>query len=145
MKVDLRDVHQDNITVVPVDLEIMSYVLQDGNDGHSKDVPVNVHIIAPSTLPEGYVLEAEIGAPGSKKTISVEVPRGGVVEGQVFLVPLPDDFAVGEPRIQAPTGRWKDGTFDFCNAGACHASLCCALCCTQGEVVDAYSIPQARL
>ena len=39
----------------------------------AKDIPVKVHIIAPSTLPEGYVFEAEVGAPGSKKTISVEV------------------------------------------------------------------------
>jgi hypothetical protein len=37
------------------------------------DIPVKVHIIAPSTLPEGYIFEAEIGAPGAKKTISVEV------------------------------------------------------------------------
>ena len=37
------------------------------------DIPVKVHIIAPSTLPEGYVFEAQVGAPGSKKTISVEV------------------------------------------------------------------------
>ena len=61
-------------------------------------------------------------------------PAGGVVEGQVFLVPLPDDFAVGEPRIDAPTGRWKDGTFDLVNAGWCHPSLWCALCFTQGEL-----------
>ena len=38
-----------------------------------EDVPVKVHIIAPSTLPEGYSFEAEVGAPGAKKTITVEV------------------------------------------------------------------------
>ena len=43
------------------------------SDDVSKDIPVKVHIIAPSTLPEGYVFEAEVGAPGAKKTISVEV------------------------------------------------------------------------
>jgi Cys-rich protein (TIGR01571 family) len=96
-----------------------------------KDIPVKVHIIAPSTLPEGYTFEAEVGAGEAKKTISVEVPPGGVVEGQVFLVPLPDDFAVGEPRVNAPTGHWKDGPFDMLNAGICHASLWCGLCCTQ--------------
>ena len=42
-------------------------------DGLHKDLPVKVHIIAPSTLPEGYVFEAEVGAPGAKKTINVEV------------------------------------------------------------------------
>ncbi len=43
------------------------------DDGFQKDVPVKVHIIAPSTLPEGYVFEAEVGAEGAKRTISVEV------------------------------------------------------------------------
>lgn len=100
-------------------------------DEPSNDIPVKVHIIAPSTLPEGYVFEAEVGAPGAKKTISVEVPPGGIVEGQVFLVPIPDDFAVGEPRINVPTGRWKDGLFDMLKAGACHPSLWCGLCFTQ--------------
>lgn len=96
-----------------------------------KDIPVKVHVIAPSTLPEGYAFEAEVGAPGAKKTINVEVPPGGVVEGQTFLVPLPDDFAVGEPRVKIPTGNWKDGLFDVTNAGVCHPSLWCGLCFTQ--------------
>jgi len=43
------------------------------DDGFQKDVPVKVHIIAPITLPEGYVFEAEVGAEGAKRTISVEV------------------------------------------------------------------------
>ena len=43
------------------------------NNESATDVPVKIHIIAPSTLPEGYIFEAEIGAPGAKKTISVEV------------------------------------------------------------------------
>ena len=41
--------------------------------GINGDIPVKVHIIAPSTLPEGYQFEAEIGTPGLKKTINVEV------------------------------------------------------------------------
>jgi len=95
------------------------------------DIPVKVHIIAPSTLPEGYAFEVEVGAPGAKRTISVEVPEGGVEEGQVFLVPIPDDFSVGEPRVNVPTGQWKDGPFDVMNAGPCHSSLWCAVCFTQ--------------
>lgn len=138
-------------------------------DEQSKDIPVKVHIISPSTLPEGYVFEAEVGALGNKKTISVEVvstcqrpcisrhppagmdnsifyrsrcllcrlqPEGGVVEGQVFLVPLPADFAVGEPQLNIPTGRWKDGLWDLTNAGICHPSLWCACCCTQSEFIS---------
>ena len=36
-------------------------------------IPAKVHIVAPSTLPEGYVFDAEVGHQGDKKTISVEV------------------------------------------------------------------------
>ena len=70
-------------------------------DGGAKDIPVKVHIIAPSTLPEGYVFEAE----------------------------------VGEPRVNIPTGQWKDEWYDMIKAGPCHPSLWCALCFTQGEFV----------
>lgn len=45
------------------------------SEADSGEIPVKVHIIAPSTLPEGYVFEAEVGTPGNKKTISVEVVR----------------------------------------------------------------------
>ena len=38
-----------------------------------QEIPVKVHIVAPGTLPEGYVFDAEVGPPGEKKTISVEV------------------------------------------------------------------------
>jgi len=99
--------------------------------GEDYVAPVKVHIVAPSTLPEGYAFDAEVGAIGAKKTISVEVPPGGVVEGQVFTIPLPDDFAVGEPRVNTPTGKWKDGLFDLLNAGKSHPSLWCGLCLTQ--------------
>lgn len=95
--------------------------------------PVKVHVVAPATLPEGYVFEAEVGPIGAKRTIGVEVPQGGVVEGQAFLIPLPDDFAVGEPRVNVPTGKWKDGPFDLLNAGFFHPSLWCGVCFTQGE------------
>lgn len=62
-----------------------------------------------------------------------------MVEGQAFLIPLPDDFAVGEPRVNAPTGHWKDGTFDCHKAGWLHPSLWCAICFTQvamGQVMQ---------
>lgn len=64
-------------------------------------------------------------------------PDGGVEEGQIFLAPLPVTFA-GE-RLKAPTGHWKDSFYDLCNAGACHSSLWCSLCCAQiamGQVVS---------
>ena len=42
-------------------------------DEIKNDIPVKVHIIAPSTLPEGYVFDAEVGPPGDRKTVTVEV------------------------------------------------------------------------
>jgi len=36
-------------------------------------IPVKVHIVAPSTLPEGYVFDAEVGPSGHKRTVTVEV------------------------------------------------------------------------
>jgi Cys-rich protein (TIGR01571 family) len=45
------------------------------------------------------------------------------------MVPLPTNF-VGS-RLAAPTGKWKDGLFDFFDTGLFHPSLWCSLCCTQ--------------
>jgi hypothetical protein len=42
-------------------------------DENREEIPAKVHIVAPGTLPEGYVFDAEVGPPGDKKTISVEV------------------------------------------------------------------------
>ena len=33
------------------------------------------------------------------------------------------------PRINAPTGRWKDQLCDCCDEGLCHPSLCCSWFC----------------
>merc|ERR1711966_469455 len=113
--------------------EATDYREGDFADEPSAEVPTRVHIVAPSAMPEGYIFEAEVGAAGSKRTISAEVPPGGVTEGQIFTVPLPDDFAVGEARVDIPTGRWKDRWFDIFNEGICHSSVWCSVCFTQGE------------
>lgn len=60
-------------------------------------------------------------------------PPGGVVEGQIFLAPLPADFGDNLPRVNIPTGQWKDGLFDIFNAGVFHPSVVCGFCFTQGE------------
>jgi hypothetical protein len=91
-------------------------------------LPIMVHVTAPATLPAGYTFEAELNG-DPDKVFNCEVPEGGVEEGQVFLTPLPSTF--DNPRINAPTGKWKDGLCDFCSLGCCHSSLWCALCCTQ--------------
>lgn len=56
-----------------------------------------------------------------------EQPEGGVQEGQVFLAPLPKNYA--GTMIEAPTGQWKDGLGNCFTNGICHPSLWCAFCC----------------
>ncbi len=70
----------------------MSYVLQqEGNEGLSKDIPIKVHVIAPSTLPEGYIVDAEVGVPGAKMVFQASMrPKPGLPQWQKQprLVPL---------------------------------------------------------
>ncbi|CAJ1960149.1 unnamed protein product [Cylindrotheca closterium] len=87
--------------------------------------PLMVHVTAPTSLPEGYSFEAVL-ADGTP--FSCKVPEGGVEEGQTFWVPLPLDIETN--RISAPTGRWKDGLFDFLSLGCFHPSFLCACCCS---------------
>jgi Cys-rich protein (TIGR01571 family) len=53
------------------------------------------------------------------------------------LAPLSKSY--DGPRLAAPTGHWKDGLFDCCNAGMWHPSLWCSLCCqalAMGQVMS---------
>lgn len=53
------------------------------------------------------------------------------------MAPLSKNF--DGPRLQAPTGRWKDGLFDCLKVGVSHPSLWCSLCCTpiaMGQVMS---------
>mmetsp|Transcript_7920 Transcript_7920/g.11426 ORF Transcript_7920/g.11426 Transcript_7920/m.11426 type:complete len:258 (+) Transcript_7920:155-928(+) len=90
--------------------------------------PLMVHVVAPATLPAGYTFEALVNE-DPDKTFTVEVPSTGVNEGDSFLAPLPESFDAR--RLRAPTGRWKDGLFDFCSLGVLHPHLWCAMCCPQ--------------
>mmetsp|Transcript_10577 Transcript_10577/g.13042 ORF Transcript_10577/g.13042 Transcript_10577/m.13042 type:complete len:268 (+) Transcript_10577:111-914(+) len=90
--------------------------------------PIMAYVVAPATLPEGYTFEAQITGKHDK-TFTVVVPKGGVTEGQEFLAPLPHDFDV--PRLNVPTGHWKDNLCGFCKHGPFHPHFCCALMCTQ--------------
>lgn len=45
----------------------------------------------------------------------------------MFLSPLSNTY--DGPRINAPTGRWKDQLCGCCNEGLCHPSLCCSCFC----------------
>lgn len=96
------------------------------NAGGEEIQPMMVSVTAPSTLPEGYTFEAYLND-DKNRPFTCEVPLGGVKEGQTFYTPLP--ASAGDDRIQAPTGRWKDGLFDCFSVGICHPSLCCACWC----------------
>jgi len=88
-----------------------------------------VSILAPATLPEGYVFDATYeGTP-----FKVTVPHGsnlGVREGQEMVVPFQEgSFGQQSSTNYSITGRWKDGLCDCFKHGVCHPSLICACCC----------------
>jgi len=82
-------------------------------------VPI-VTITSPANLDEGFVFEAEYDG----ESFPVVVPKGGVVKGQAFEV----DF-IKNDEVSPTSGKWKDGLFDCCAFGPCHASFLMALCC----------------
>jgi len=106
-------------------------------------VSMVVHVVAPASLPEGYVFDASIG---DGRTIKVTVPPGGIEEGQTFEVPMPREvqsMVTGE--ISIPVGHWRDGLFNCFGYGVCHPHcwtgcfchlrkllllICCAECAT---------------
>lgn len=96
------------------------------NAGGEDIQAIMVSVTAPSTLPEGYTFEAYLND-DKNRPFTCEVPEGGVMEGQTFFTPLP--ASAGDDRIQAPTGRWKDGLCDCFSVGICHPSLCCSIWC----------------
>mmetsp|Transcript_5026 Transcript_5026/g.14647 ORF Transcript_5026/g.14647 Transcript_5026/m.14647 type:complete len:251 (-) Transcript_5026:275-1027(-) len=96
---------------------------------HDEDAqPLMVTVTAPASLPAGYTFDALIND-DPDRTFTVEVPDGGVAEGEKFLAPVP--ALATNSRIIAPTGKWKDGLFSCFSLGVCHPHLCCALWCTK--------------
>jgi len=93
------------------------------------DVPTNklVQVVAPLSLAEGYAFEVQ----SKDKVFIVEVPEGGVDEGDSFYVPLPDASYGQRLPSGAPIGEWKDGLFDFCTLGWVHPVVISSICCTQ--------------
>ena len=69
-----------------------------------------LEVVAPATLPEGYTFEAEQNG----QAFTVEVPIGGVEEGQKFPVPFPSGSdGVAVPRVSRPVGHWKVSLISF--------------------------------
>mmetsp|Transcript_26516 Transcript_26516/g.57478 ORF Transcript_26516/g.57478 Transcript_26516/m.57478 type:complete len:273 (-) Transcript_26516:127-945(-) len=87
-----------------------------------------VEVQAPATLSAGYTFDASYEG----RVFKVEVPPGGVKEGQRFAVSLPPDAAPlvgGDAR--APKYQWKDGMCDCFRFGCFHPSLLNACFCPQ--------------
>lgn len=88
-----------------------------------------LEVVAPATLPEDYTFEAEV----EDRTFIVKVPKGGVEEGQKFVVPLPAfdalDDKMLQPRLRIPVGNWKHGIFHCLKHGVFHPMLCHAFFC----------------
>lgn len=60
-----------------------------------------VSVVAPSDLPEGFRFEAELNG----KTFTVEIPKGGVKRGDLFVSPILNDnnttFASSGPHVMS--------------------------------------------
>ena len=97
-----------------------------------------LEVVSPATLPEGYSFEAEANG----KTFPVQVPKGGVKEGQIFTVPFDittSSYTEGGTNNSAPIGRWRDDLCDCFKHGICHPMLWNACCCrliALGQVIE---------
>lgn len=89
-----------------------------------------IEVVAPATLPENYTFDAKVG----ELSFMVQVPPGGVEQGQKFSVPMPGgkesiDESLIRPRISVPVGQWRDGVGDCCKFGCFHPLFWNAIFC----------------
>lgn len=90
-----------------------------------------IRVVAPTQLPPGYELQVQGRDSGETFFVTVPPNRGSPVqEGEIFLAPIPQGYKT-EELVNVPTGRWKDGLFDFCHYGCFHPHFWCALCCKE--------------
>lgn len=92
-------------------------------------------VIAPATLPEGYELPVHVGS----SKFNIQIPMGGVEEGQVFNVAIPQDgmdttlpSSTTSMTSVPPVGAWRDNMCDCFKHGFGHShcvtSWFCPLC-----------------
>lgn len=94
-------------------------------------------MVAPATLPEGYELPVKLGS----SQFNIQIPMGGVEQGQVFNISIPQDRCTLPSSAAAvhaassslpPVGVWRDSICDCFSYGVCHShcitSMCCPLC-----------------
>lgn len=85
-----------------------------------------IEVVAPATLQEDHKFDVELDG----QSFSVQVPKGGIEEGQKFMVPMPTGAAPATPsRMQIPVGHWKDGLCNCCVYGICHNHIWTSLLC----------------
>ena len=88
-----------------------------------------VEVIAPANLEGGYRFHVNTG---EGRTLQVEVPQGGVQEGQRFAAWVVDDVEGLQQLVQPHDNaalRWRDGFFECCRYGFCHPMCCLAFWC----------------
>lgn len=90
-----------------------------------------MEVTAPANLPEGYEFDAMLG----DSTIKVQVPVGGIEEGQIFSVPMPATASSMINAIQIPVGEWRDSLWSLFRHGVCHPHVWTSCCCTTGMYV----------
>ncbi len=61
---------------------------------------------------------------------------GGVAKGQLFKGQTYPRIVESNQQLRVPMGGWKDSLFDFCRYGPFHSSLCLAVFCPLGELID---------
>ena len=98
-----------------------------------------VEITAPATLQENFTFPAS----AQGRTFMVTVPKGGIIAGQRFKVPLPPQEDCIHPRPQVTTGEWKDGLWDIFGYGFCHPSVIHSCCFT--NIASAQVISRLQL
>ena len=92
-----------------------------------------MQITAPATLPEGYELPVQLGS----LHFNVKVPMGGIEQGQVFSVHIPQQSVV-QPVFapsSIPVGDWRDSECDCFNYGVCHPHIWTSLLCTLCKLI----------
>jgi hypothetical protein len=104
-------------------------------DGPSSDFSSRVRIMAPSNLPAGYELDAELDG----RLLKVKAPEKGAYKGEVFVADTHN--ALDNKRQHEAVGSsWKGGLFDCLAYGMDHPVFCHSFFCPQGKRIKSNRI-----
>lgn len=99
---------------------------------------IQIQVVAPATLPEGYQFDALVNG----RTIKVQVPVGGVEKGQTFSVGIAPESIAGSGSntasgsISIPVGHWRDDIFDCFKYGICHPHCWTSFLCPLSKLKE---------